>query len=177
MALEPVAERKRLREWVGTGKLTSGEFLHELDDRHRAALRIGHDPAGHVRGDRTRCDGSQQLSGVIRLKTTDAKGWDTLELQVGIGHLAEPEEKHDLFGVQSSGYEGEGIERLLIDPLCVVDHAQKATRRGRLGEQGQDPEPDDQSIIGRRIDEPERGAQRCTLAARQAGEAGQEGHE
>ena len=81
--------------------------------------------------------------------------------------VAHAEEQPDAVGRQAAPDERQRGQRLLVDPLGVVDHAQQALLGGHLRQQGEACEPDEEAVGGTLVMETERRRQGVTLRPRQ----------
>ena len=100
--------------------------------------------------------------------------------QSGQHAIADPrsgcgDERHP-FGEQTASYEAEGLCRCLIDPLRIVDDAYEGVLLGRLGEQGQGGEPDEEPVGWRTFAHAEHRRERASLRGGQALDEGEHGH-
>ena len=81
--------------------------------------------------------------------------------------LAEREHERDALGQQAARDEGERLCRDPVEPLRVVDDAQQRALLGRVGEQREHRQPDQEAVGRRAHGQPERRAQGVALGRRE----------
>jgi len=95
----------------------------------------------------------------------------------GSDAVADAEQQADAVGRQPATDEGQGGQRLLVDPLRVVDHTEQTLvggHLGRSGQQGETGEPDQEAVGRSLVVEPEGRPEGGALGARQLVEAVEE---
>ena len=89
--------------------------------------------------------------------------------------LAKPHHHRERIGVEAAGDEGERIGRWAVEPLDVVGDNQDRRADGRVRQQRERCEGDEERVLGRSLDEAERHAERRVLWLRQRLESAQDG--
>ena len=98
-------------------------------------------------------------------------------MRLGVRRLSHGEEEPDAVGQQPACDEAEEVGRLLVQPLRVVDHAQHGPGLGRIRQQREHRQPDEERIGRRSGHQTEGHAQRAALRIGKALHRGQERHE
>ena len=158
--LDLTGDRQHRRHAEPTGQLAGVEPLRPFDERERVAVRLGHDAVAHpfVEGDVE--DGAEQR---LRVTFTETSHEHLRELGEARGVVADREHEGDVVRQQPPGDERERVRGGAIEPLRVVDDAQHGSLLGRVRQQVQDREPDEQSIGWSARRRPEGGAHRVAL--------------
>jgi len=108
----------------------------------------------------------QECACIAVAKTTDRQNRESAQ-----GVIVDPRSnrahQRDSLREQSAGDEREDTSRSVVQPLRVIDEAEKRLPIGSLGQQGQGGEPDQESIRGRPSLMPEHRCQRAALRCRE----------
>ena len=113
------------------------------------------------------------MAGVGIRQALEAQIRESGEL-VRLERLTDREHKDDRLRLHPPCHEGQHLRGGAIEPLGVVDQAQKRPFVGRLGQQAEHRETDQESIGPGPRAQPERGPKRIALWDRQAAEAVQQ---
>ena len=175
--LQPPPEPQRPAQRHRPRQLLRGQLPGQLHQRQRIPRHAGHDLSAHppiYPGAGRR--GQQLIPCLLRqpaehqFRQPGQRGRLSLPLPDGEQH-AHP------VGVQAAGDESEHLHRHLIQPLCVIDHAQHRLSGRRVGQQRQRRQPDQEPVRRRPGYQPERRAQRLPLRPGQPVQPAQERHQ
>ena len=108
----------------------------------------------------------QQRACIAVAKTTDRQNRESAQDVVADPRTSGAHQS-DPLREKSAGDEREDLRRSIVQPLRVVDQAEKRLPIGSLGQQGQRGEPDQESIRGRPGLMPEHCRQRAALRCRE----------
>ena len=162
--LDPGGQRQRRRQPETAGELARRQPARELQERERIPARLGDDPLEHGLVQPRREDGLQQrpcIPGAQRLHA------ELREAGQSGAHVTRREHEHDPLRQQAARHERERSGRCAVEPLRVVDHAQKRLLLGGLGEETENREPDKKRARRLSGAEPEGDAERVPLRIRQ----------
>ncbi len=136
----------------------------ELDQRERISVRLGEEAFTDGAIDLPDEDRFEQGSRVGRAQPTELQLRDAVEL---LDDLPACEEEPNGIGAETPCDERQRSRRLGIEPMCIVDDAQKGMRRGDLGHEAESRESDHVPVRSLAGSEAERNAQRIGLRLRQ----------
>ena len=146
-----MTDRQRLRQWRPPGQLVRAQVARSVEQGQRVAPGLGHEPLGHPDVDRLAGPGRQELAGV---GSGQAAQPDLGQLRQSHlrRRLLSRDDHGDGVGQEAAHHEAEDVRRLVVEPLCIVDHAQQGPALRRLRQQGEDGEAH-QERVGRRAAE------------------------
>ena len=167
--LKASMHREGLRSGGCLSKFLHRQHVGQLGESEGVAAGVRHDPVGDPSVQTwTRLVG-EQLMGRLVDQTADDQGPETIQGSDWIGVIVpQPEDQRDSLGLHPSPPEGECIERLAVDPLGVVDHAQQVVSSSCsvVGE-ADDPQPDEEQIGTGTTCDPQRGVECVSLGDRE----------
>lgn len=163
VGLEAAADRQWIRQEADAGELLRAQFPGQLGHRQRATLGLGDDPPCDLRIDRPVDDRAEQLDCDVLGQAFDGEHRETLEGHMGLRGGSYRKEQRDAVGVQPAAEERERVERLAVEPLRIVDHADQRPVPRHFGKQRQRGEADQEPIRRWSGNEPEGRPQRVTL--------------
>ena len=143
-----------------TCELRRGQPSRQLEERERIPARLDDDPLEHALIQPTRQGGLQQRARITMPQGLDVKLRQTRER---VARLARREHERDLLRQQAASHERKRSCRSTIQPLRVVDDTEERLLLGRLGQQAEDRQSDQERIRGRPGAESERDAKRVAL--------------
>ena len=139
--------------------------MWQLHEREGIAAGFDDQPLDHLVVQRGRQDGLEERAGVAMTERLDMDLWQPPRC---VGHLARGEHDRDPLDREAASREPEGLRRRAIEPLGVVDHAQKRPLPGGLRQQAEDRERDEERVRRGPRPEPEGDVERVALRTRQA---------
>ncbi len=101
--------------------------------------------------------------------------WDSAETGQRPAAAAKAEDQSDALSIQPACDKGEGVKRLLVDPLHVIDHAQQWALLGCLLKQCHGCEPDEETVRRRPCGQAKRSGESVTLGLGQVAKNPEEG--
>ena len=101
--------------------------------------------------------------------------WDPAEAGQSQAAAAKAEDQPDALSIEPARDEGEGVKRLLVDPLHVIDHAQQWALLGCLLKQRHGCQPDQETVRRRPRGQAERSGEGVTLGLGQVAKNPEEG--
>ena len=146
----------------------------QLQQRQWVAARLGDDLIAHALVQPPRHGRRQQRACVVVSDPFDDHLRQAGEI-VDVGGLAYGEHHGDPLGQQTTRHEGQRLRGGAIEPLHIIDQAHERFRFGRLGEQGQYRQGDEEAVRGVAVLQPERSAQRLRLRTGQCVESVEHG--
>jgi hypothetical protein len=147
-----------------TRQLVRRPAARKLEQRQRVAACLGDDPIAHTLVQRARHDALQQRLGVPLVQAVDDQLREPVEMPLA-GRLAHGEHKADRLGLQTAGHERQSLRRCLVEPLRVVDDADERAPLGRVGQEAQEGQADEEAIRGVGVADAKRRAERVALRA------------
>ena len=146
-----MTDRQRLRQRRPPGQLVRAQVARSVEQGQRVAPGLGHEPLRHPAVDRLAGPGRQELAGV---GGGEAAQPDLGQLRQSHlrRRLLRRDDHGDGVGQEAARHEAEDVRRLVVEPLCVVDHAEQGPALRRLRQQGEDGETH-QERVGRRAAE------------------------
>ena len=175
--LEPVTDGHRLRQRRLPAQLLRGQIACALDDGQGVATGLGDDALRHIRVERAVDRDREQLVCVLLRQAGDPEIRQPLQPGFRLRRLPDREQHPDPIGQQPAGHEAEDVGGLVVQPLRVVDHAQHRPSPGRLREQREHGQTD-QERVGRRAAHQSEGHAECPLLRLgQPIHGGQQGYE
>ena len=117
--------------------------MRQLDDRERIAACLDDDPLQHALVEPRRQDRVQQRAGVPMAQRLDVKLRPATERP---DRLSRREDHRDPLGQEAAGDEREHARRRVVEPLRVVDDTQEGLVLGRLRQQVENRQPDQERI-------------------------------
>ncbi len=172
--LDAAGQRGPAVQPEAAGQLGGRPPARQLQQRQRVAARLAHDPVADALVERTRHRGFQQRLRIAVVEPAHDELLETLEVPLA-GRLAHREHQPDRLGAQPPRHEGQRLCRGAVEPLRVVHDADERVLLGRVGQQAQYGQADEEAIRGVPVAQAERGAERVVLRARKALEAVQNG--
>jgi hypothetical protein len=131
--LDAARQRPRIRKPEAACQLCRHEIPRKLEQRERVATRLGDDPLPHLLVEPSLDRRGEQLPGVAVAQPPDRKLRQVRQLR-GVARLADGEHDRDRLGEQASRGEAQGLRRLAIQPLRIVDQADERLLLRRLGQ-------------------------------------------
>ncbi len=139
-----------------------GQLLGEIDDGDWVAVRRGDDLIRNARLHRPGHHPSQERQGVAAGQACDLQARQLIErADRSVGALSH--DHPDTTAVHSPCDEGEHVDRLLVEPLQVVDHDQDGAGPADRAQQCVHPEADQKSVGGSAEFDAEHDQQRVAL--------------
>jgi hypothetical protein len=178
--LQARPDGQRLEHDPSPAELVVGQVRGQLEQRQRAAARRCHDAPGQTGVDLDVGPGGEEVESGPVGQAIDGDRGQAPEDVGGPHAVPHPEEQADAVRRQPAPDERQGGQRLLVDPLGVVDHAEQTLlggpvgHLGRSGQQGEAGEPDEEAVGRTLVVEPEGRAEGRTLGSRQIVEAVEE---
>jgi hypothetical protein len=162
--LDLLGQRQRDRHSETAPQISGRQPARQLQQRQRIPARLRHDPRAHPLVQGNLQHRGQQRARIAISQTLDDELREPRQL---FARFARREDQRHRLGQQAPGHKRECLRRSTIKPLRVVDDAQERLLAGRLRQQTQEREPDEESI--RRVcrPQPERHAKGLALRARQ----------
>ena len=142
----------------------------QLHQRERIAARLGDDPVPDPLVEYSRQRRGKQRARIAVCDPFDDQLRQTGEL-TGVVGLADGEHHRDPLGEQAPCHERQRLRGRAIEPLRVVDEAHQRTRLGRIGQQTQCRQGDQEVVRGPAFLQAERHPQSISLGARDPVEA------
>ena len=170
--LDPVHQGKRARRPEAAGQFHQGPVARQLPERQRVTSRLAEHPLpdsfvqspSHHRGQQLPCFSVRQaLDGEIRQPE-----------QVG-AWLPDGDYEQDGLGQQAARGEGQGPSGRPVQPVAVIDQTDQRTVLGRLGQQAEHRQANEEMIWWRPGSQAERGRERVALWLRQPRQATEQG--
>ena len=126
--------------WIGAAAGTPkppassrrGQVVRQLHEREWIAAGFDDEPLDHLVVQRGREDGLEERPGVAMTERCDG---DLRQPPRCVGHVARGEDHRDPFDREAASGEPEDLRRRAIEPVGVVDHAQKRPLLGGLRQQ------------------------------------------
>ena len=115
-------------------------------------------------------DGLQQRLRFVVGQPSDHELRQTLEMALA-GRLAHREHQPDRLRAQTARHERQHLRRRAVEPLRIVDDADQRPVLGRVRQQAQDRQADEEAIRGVAVAQAERGAERLALRVGEAVQA------
>ncbi len=159
------------------GELRRIQVAWQFEEGERVSARFGDDPDAHPLVERPDDHRVEQGCGVGVRKTADAEFRETVEripLFARIGRIPHCEDHPDALRGEAPGDERQRLRRRGVDPLRIVEDAEKGRRLSHLREEAEHGETDEEPIRGLAGARPERRAERLLLGFRKVGDAVQE---
>jgi len=163
--LDPSRQRNRARQPESAGQLTRRQPARQFQQRQRIPPRLGDNQVSHPRVQRRSENRVQQDPRIIVPQGLHRQFRQTGQL---LASRAGREDQADRFGLQPPGHERENLGRGPVEPLLVIHQAQQRPRPGRIRQQAQHGQANQEPIRRRPGIEAERGSQRRALRVRQA---------
>ena len=139
--------------------------MWQLHQREGIAAGFDDEPLDHLVVQRSRQDGLQERAGVAMTEPWDG---DLRQPTRCVGHFARGEHHRDPLDREAARREPEDLCRRAIEPLGVVDHAEKRPFPGGLRQQSENREGDEERVRRRPRPEPEGDIERVALRTRQS---------
>jgi hypothetical protein len=156
----PARQREFLRQAEAARQLGRRESPGQLEQSQGVSPGFGQDPRSDLLIERPRHDRAQQRPGVGIPESPDSELGDPLEV---LARLAGSERQEHALGLDPASGEGERLGRCLVQPLTVVHDADERLLPGRLRQQAQHGQADEEAIGGRPLPQAEGGAERVRL--------------
>ena len=139
--------------------------MWQLHQREGIAAGFDDEPLDHLVVQRSRQDGLEERAGVAMTERCDRDLWQSTRC---VGHFARGEHHRDPLDREAASREPEDLCRRAIEPLGVVDHAEKRPLPGGLRQQSEHRECDEERVRRRPRPEPEGDIERVALRTRQS---------
>ena len=133
-------------------------------------MRLGHDAIADALVERARHDRLEQHPRIVVSQPADDELRQPVEVPLA-ARLAHREDQPDRLRAQPARHERERLRRRRVEPLRVVDDAHQRSLLGRVGQQAQDRQPDQEAIRSVARAQAERRAERILLRTGKALEA------
>ncbi len=134
VVLEPLAQRKWLRQAGAAGELVGRVLGTEFHQRERIVAGIGQDAVDRLRGQGSASHRAEQLTGLGVGQAIHRDRRKLLEHLLG-GRLAYASDEADAVRMQAAGNETEHLRRFGIQPVRVINNAQQRLGLSRPGKQ------------------------------------------
>ena len=139
--------------------------MRQLQQSERVAASLGDDPVADLLIDQPREPGGQQRTGVVGIQPVEHELRQAAEY---LAALARHEHDRDRLREQPAGDERQREGGFLVEPLRIVDRTQKRLLLGRIREQAERRQADDEAIRRLAVAEPERHTQSLALGRGQS---------
>ena len=173
---EALLDAARQRPHVGTAEptrqLRRDQSPRQLHQRQRVAPCLGDDPVPHTLVEPTRDHRVQQGAGIGVAQARDHKLRKPRQLLVFAG-LTHREHHGDRFRQEAARDERKRLRRGPVEPLCIIDQADERPLLGRLGQQSERRQTDQEAVRRLPGAQAECRAQRVALRPGQARQAAQ----
>jgi hypothetical protein len=163
--LDPPRRRQRAGEPEPAGQLRWRQSPRQLQQRQRVAPGLSHDLVADPLTQRSGQHRVQQGPRILLLQPPDRQLWQPRQL---LAWNAGREDQTDRLRHQAPRHEGEHLRGGAIKPLGVVDQADQWALPGRLRQQAQDGQGDQEPVRRRPGMQTERDPQRLPLRQRQS---------
>ena len=160
-------DRKVFGQPEPAGQLGDAPRPRELDEGERVAVAFGDDPPADRSINWTLQILEQQGERVAVAQSANREFGEPRQDLVADPCPGGAHDRHPL-GEEPAGDEPEDLCRGLIKPLSVVDNADERFMVGNLGEKRQRRQPDQETVWGRAVAQPEHRRQRVALGLRQS---------
>jgi hypothetical protein len=158
--LDPPHKCVWLQQPKATRELRHVQASRQLQQRKGIAAGLGDDPLPDPLIEYEPDARAEQRAGIVVSQAVKLQLGDVLELLAGI---ARREHDPDRLREQTPGDKRQRQRGRLIQPLCIVDHAQQRTFFGDLREPAQHRQPDEKPVGHRARGEPEHDLERVAL--------------
>jgi hypothetical protein len=158
--LDPAGQRELMRQAEAARQLGGRAPARQFEQRQRVPPGFGQYPLPDLLIERPWHDRAQQRPGIEIAQSPDHEAGDSVEI---LARLAGREGQQHALGLDPAGGEGQRLRRGLVQPLAVVHHADQRPLRGRLRQQAQDGQADQEAIGGRPFDQAEGRPERIRL--------------
>ncbi len=165
--LDPARQRDQIRHPEPPGQLGGRKPSRELQQRERVPPGLGDDPVANAVVEAAGDDGRKQGARIFVVQPVEEKLRQAAQLRRRAG-LAHGEHERDGFRKEAPGHEPEYLARGFVQPLGVLDDAEKRLFVGDPGEEGQGPERHEETVGWIPGREPEGDTQGPLLRWRQA---------
>ena len=172
--LDLAGQRPRVGKAEAARQLGGREAAGQLDQRERVAARLGDDPVADPLVEHPGQRRREQRTRVVVPDPLDGQLRQTGE-PIRVARLADGEHHRDPLCEQAPRHERERLRGRAIEPLHIVDQAHQRLRLGRLGQEAQHRERDEEVIRSGPFLQPEGDPQRLLLRAGQPVEAAEHG--
>jgi hypothetical protein len=159
------AQGQPLGQWLGPRQLAVAEAGRQLLQGQRVATGLLDQPVADLRGQLADLR-LQHLPGRFGLQSAQVQLRKTGRVELAPAVVAGGQQQHDRFGLQSPRDEHQRIRGRPVQPLRVGHLAQQWLLLGRLGQQAEDTQLD-QEPVGLDVEQPERAPKRVGLRGRQ----------
>ena len=163
--LDARGERQRRGQAEPAGELRRRQAAWQLQEGERISVRLDDDPLQHTLVEARRQDRVQQRPRISTAERLDVK---LREAGERLDRLPRREDHRDLLGQKAAGHERQHTRRRTVEPLRIVDDTEERLLVGRLRQQVEDREPDEERIRRPARAQPERNFQGVALGIRQA---------
>ena len=164
--LDPPRQRVGGQQSETARQLGRGQSARQLEEGERIAPGLGNDPVAHLfvqtPGDPRR----EQRACVLVAQPLDHELRQPAEL-LHVARLANREHHRDRLGLEATCDERQDLGGFAVEPLHVVDHAHERPLLGRVGQQAERSETEQEAIRSRSLGQPERQPQRLLLRGRE----------
>ena len=148
--LDVAGQRPRVGKAESARQLGGRQTAGQLDQRERIAARLGDDPVPDPLVEHSGQRRGEQRTGVAVRDPLDGQLRQTGE-PIRVAGLADGEHHRDPLREQAPCHERERLRGRAIEPLHIVDQAHQRLRLGRLGQEAQHRQGDEEVIRGRRL--------------------------
>src|SRR5580704_17856666 len=125
VGFKATADRNRIGELISSHPLLGCDVLGEFNQRQGAAARLTNDALGDLRIERTGSRKRQKIKSRVFREPNNLKALQPGKSERGLGGGTNTKDQPDSIGVKSTTDEGQGFQRLLINPLDIVRDAQQ----------------------------------------------------
>ena len=146
--LDPACDRLLRRDAEAAGEIDRAPGARQLEQRQRIAVALIDD----LHADR-RVHWAVQVLEQQRACSAIAEPVDRHHRESGEDRVPDARsrcaDECDPLGEQSAGDEQDDLRRGVVEPVCIIDHAEQRAFLGHVGEQCQHGEPDHEPVGGR----------------------------
>jgi hypothetical protein len=167
--LEAAGERERLRRRRKPNEPYRRQVLGNLDEGEGVPLGLRHDALGHVAIEGEPRLASEELEGGGVIQAADVQNGEVVQEVVTLRAAPLPEDERDPLRLQPAAPERQRLERLAVNPLCVVDdREQPLPRPRRVRREADRAEPNEEPVGRRPSSQAQRRVQGVPLRRREA---------
>jgi hypothetical protein len=173
--LDAGAHRERIEERLSAGELRRAQHQGELEQGERVAAGSLDELLASLDGERDVGAEVDQCARRLRFESADRQLGQRGRVEASDLAFAGGEEQGDPLGAETPGDEHERFGGRMVEPVGVVDEAQKGAALGRLRKQAEDGERDEEELLPSAILQSEGAAKRTGLWRREPFEVVQDG--
>src|SRR6266545_8079937 len=147
--LDAGADRQGREQRLAAAKLCLAQRKWKLEQGERVPARSLDEPLPSFSRKRDVSMAIEQRSRRHRIKPAELELGEPGRLEPTNLSFAGGEEHHDPLRLQPPGNEGERVRRSVVEPLRIIDQAEKRAPLGRLRQQAQDRQGNEKAVVAR----------------------------